>query len=130
MSSLYGKLASQLTRQHEVQTSAFHANAATINRFGDAVQPLDLVPHVQALDAGKVRLSANCTRGRDHQPVFTALAGHGYTIGEPELLPQQFNDGYLMWTVSVTGSTLQFKLLFYTRTDVRHAPHAHQPSLV
>jgi hypothetical protein len=117
MSTLYGTLIGHLTREHEVHTSALNANVELVNRFGDEMRLLELVPHVRAQDRNSIVCVAHCLRGRDHVPVLQALTGRGYKVGTAEKLPHQFNDGYVIWRARVTSRTMSFDLVFYTMVD-------------
>jgi len=118
MSTLYGTLIGHLTRDHEVHTSALNANVELINRFGDEMRLLNLVPHVRAADRNSVACVAQCVRGRDHAPVLQALIERGYKVATAAKLPHQFTDGYVIWCARVTSRAMSFDLLFYTAVDV------------
>jgi len=114
MSTLYGSLVAQASREHEVHTSALHANADLVNRFGDEMRQLDLVPHVRPEDSKSVVLVAHCVRGRDYRPVLETLTGRGYKVAPPKAFPFQFNDGYVIWSARVSNREMAFDLVYYT----------------
>jgi len=121
MSTLYGTLIGHLARDYEVHTSALNANAELVNRFGDEMRQLDLVPHVRPQDSKSVACVAQCIRGRDHLPVLQALIDRGYKIAAAAKLPHQFTDGYVIWCTRVTSRALSFDLLFYTAAGMAGA---------
>jgi hypothetical protein len=118
MSTLYGTLTSQASKDYELQTSALQQNKDLVNQFGEEMESFGLTPHVKPADRSTVKLVAGSARGQPHEPIFEALRARGYRVDEPVKPATQLTDGFTIWTVNVHGSRLSFTLLFYTVRDV------------
>jgi len=116
--TLYGTLVAAIAKEYEVQTSALHANSTLINRFGDAMKDFGLTADVKVQLGAKLSLIALAHRGQNAAPILAALKERGYRMDEPVKPRLQFNDGYTIWHVNVTGHSLEFGLLFYTEVEV------------
>lgn len=116
--TLYGTLVAAIAKDYEVQTSALHANATLINRFGDAMKELGLTADVKVQPGGTLSLVALSSRGQDATPILTAIKERGFRLEAPVKPRLQFNDGYTIWHVKVTGHSMEFGLLFYTEVEV------------
>lgn len=118
MTTLYGTLVAAIAKDYEVQTSVLHANSALINQFGDAMKEFGLTADVKVQPGGKLSLVALSSRGQDATPILVTLKERGYRLDAPVKPRLQFNDGYTIWHVKVTGHSLEFGLLFYTEVEV------------
>jgi hypothetical protein len=115
--SLYGKLVADLANEYRHQCDALHAHPQQINRFGEAIKPFGLAPHIKPNPSGGISMCATSSRGENADDLIAAMKTAGFHVGATTPLPQQFNDGFVMWTAPVRGAGLDFTLLVYTAAD-------------
>lgn len=115
--SLYGRLAADLNTEYQHRSEALHRHMHLINRFGEAIKSFNLTPHARASNKSELSLVALSTRGEDATALQAVLVAQGAAIGKPTQTPNQFNDGFVMWTAPVRIHGLDFTLLFYTKAQ-------------
>lgn len=115
--SLYGRLAADLNSEYSHRSEALHRHMHLINRFGEAIKSFNLTPHARTSSQGDVSLVALSRRGEDAAALQAALVAQGAAIGQVLQTPNQFNDGFVMWTAPVRIQGLEFTLLFYTKAQ-------------
>lgn len=118
MANLYGRLVARTNSEYQRMTSVLHKFPKLINAFDIAMQRFNLEPCVNPSQDGGIALTATSKRGADSAALLESLTKAGFHIGQAYRLLQQFNDGYVMWTVPVRNAELEFTLLFYNEVEV------------